>query len=399
VAPAESDSVATTVGAVQRAVAAGLAPTDIAVLTRVNSLLAPVQVALHGAGVPVDGGVGVEFADRTAVRAELAWLRLATADGDALRADDIAEALRRPSRSMHPRVAEWVGEQRSLAGLRRLAERVTNERDAQRIGEFTADIERLQRRIASGGTTADVVRTVRDQMGLATTIATLDANRRGMNRTAQQDDLTAITQLASLHADAAGFEPWLRRALGVRSDAAGVTLATVHRVKGQEWPFVIVHHADADQFPHRLAEDDEEERRLFHVAITRAARDVLVVPSDRPSPFIVECSTEPSAMRPQRAPTTTSTPPRHAKAKPGDGLSADDRSLFEALRETRRHLAAGKPAYVVLPDTALHDIASARPSSLDQLGAVRGVGPTKLAQYGEAILRVVADHPPAGKAE
>ncbi|HUC32849.1 MAG TPA: HRDC domain-containing protein, partial [Ilumatobacteraceae bacterium] len=201
-----------------------------------------------------------------------------------------------------------------------------------------------------------------------------------------------------LHADAAGFEPWLRRALGVRSDAAGVTLATVHRVKGQEWPFVIVHHADADQFPHRLAEDDEEERRLFHVAITRAARDVLVVPSDRPSPFIIECSTEPSAMRPQRAAVATAKP-REAKATPGDGLSAPDRRLFEALRETRRHLAAGKPAYVVLPDAALHEISLRHPTSLDQLAAVRGVGPSKLTQYGEAILRVVADHPPAGEAE
>ena len=40
-----------------------------------------------------------------------------------------------------------------------------------------------------------------------------------------------------------------------------MVLATVHRVKGLEWPAVVVHHADGDQFPHRLADDGEEERR------------------------------------------------------------------------------------------------------------------------------------------
>ena len=93
-----------------------------------------------------------------------------------------------------------------------------------------------------------------------------------MNRAAQSDDLTAIAQLAQLHPDPATFEAWLREALGRPWQADGVTLATVHRVKGQEWPVVVVHHAEADQFPHRLAEDVEEERRVFHVAITRASR-------------------------------------------------------------------------------------------------------------------------------
>ncbi|MFM2076794.1 MAG: hypothetical protein RJA49_684, partial [Actinomycetota bacterium] len=75
---ADGDSLSVTTAAVEAAVARGLSPSSIAVLTRVNSLLAPVQVALHGAGVPTSGGVGREFTERTAVRAALAWLRLAT---------------------------------------------------------------------------------------------------------------------------------------------------------------------------------------------------------------------------------------------------------------------------------------------------------------------------------
>jgi DNA helicase-2/ATP-dependent DNA helicase PcrA len=390
VAPADGDSVATTVQAVTTAIAAGSPATEIAVLTRVNSLLAPVQVALQVAGVPTSGGVGREFLERTAVRAALAWLRLATADG-ALDARDVGEALRRPSRSMHPRVAGWVAEQTSVAGLHRLAERITTERDAKSVQEFAADIEVLRGRAATRGSTAAILSALRDQMGLAKSIATLDLHRQGMNRAAQNDDLTALAQLAAQQPDPAKFEGWLRSALSAAWQPGGVTLATVHRVKGLEWPFVVVHHADADQFPHRLATDTEEERRLFHVAITRASRDVLVVPSERPSPFILDCSTEHSARR--AAPTAvaaTSAAKKIAPAvKPGDGLSGDAQLRFQALREWRRHAAAGKPAYTVFGDATLDAIAQANPSSVDELTRIKGVGPAKLEQYGDAILGVL----------
>ena len=76
--------------------------------------------------------------------------------------------------------------------------------------------------------------------------------------------------------------------------------------------------------------------------------------------------------------------------KPGDGLSPADDALFAALRDWRKHVAAGKPAYTVLSDRTLHDIAVARPASLDELAAVKGVGPAKLQQYGAGLLSVVA---------
>ena len=388
------DSVAATVATVAAHVAAGAAAADIAVLTRVNSLIAPVQVGLAAIGVPTVGGVGVEFLERTAVRAALSWLRLATAgDNSRFSASDLAEALRRPSRPLHPNVSKWVTEQTSLDGLRRLAQRLTAEREVERVLSFAADIERLQVMAATRATTAQLLRTVRDAVGLASSITTLDLNRRGMNRAAQSDDLTAVAQLAEQHADPRTFEAWLRDCLQAPRSTSGVTLATVHRVKGQEWPYVIVHHAEADQFPHRLSEDTEEERRLFHVAITRASRHVTIVTQDRPSPFVDELTTEPlpassrhmhRAVEPAQAPTKAA----HAK-RPGDGLSQDGAALFEELRALRRHLAAGKPAYTVLADAALAAIAQQQPRSLAELATIRGIGPTKLELYGNAILAVV----------
>jgi DNA helicase-2/ATP-dependent DNA helicase PcrA len=389
-----ADSVAATVASVHAHLADGGNADDIAVLTRVNSLLVPVQVALALAGVPTTGGVGAEFLERTAVRAALSWLRLATADDRArFSPADVGEALRRPSRPLHPNVSKWVTEQTSLDGLRRLAERLTTEREAERVLSFAADIERLQGMVAAGASTAQLVRTVRDSVGLASSITTLDANRRGMNRAAQGDDLTAIVQLAGLHADPRTFESWLREQLQAPRQPKGITLATVHRVKGQEWPFVVIHHAETDQFPHRLAEDIEEERRLFHVAITRAGRHVTVVVQDRPSPFIAELTTEPSAAavrQPQgRVHTGAPRPATATATRPSDNLSASGAALFEELRALRRHLAAGKPAYTVLADAALAAIAQQQPRTLAELATIRGIGPTKLDLYGNSILAVV----------
>ncbi len=384
------DSVARTVQIVTATVADGSPPSDIAVLTRVNSLLAPVQVALGAAGISTSGGVGAEFADRAAVRGSLAWLRLATARG-VLSKVDIGEALRNPSRPLRPNVAGWVAEQDSVDGLRRLAGRLNTPREAERVEAFAADIELLQQLVVDGSTTAEILARLHDSMGMASTLSTLDTHRKGMNRTAQSDDLTAVAQLAVLQPDPSKLETWLRTELHRPWQPDGVTLATVHRVKGKEWPTVIVHHADADQFPHRLATDVEEERRVFHVAITRGRRRVHVVPGTRPSPFIEQCNRlpEPGApLEPRTAPrqsTRSSTP----MDKPGRDLTPAESSLFEELRSVRRHLAAGKPAYTVLSDQALHDIARHRPTTLAALGNIKGMGPVKLERYGSALLAVV----------
>jgi DNA helicase-2/ATP-dependent DNA helicase PcrA len=384
------DSVAATIRIVTAGLADGTPATDVAVLTRVNSLLAPVQVALGTTGISTNGGVGAEFADRAAVRGSLAWLRLATARG-ALSKVDVGEALRNPSRPLRPNVASWVGEQDSIDGLRRLAGRLNTPREAERVDAFAADIELLQRLAATGGTTAQILTTLHDSMGMASTLSTLDTHRKGMNRAAQSDDLTAVAQLAELQPDPSMFETWLRAELRRSWDSEGVTLATVHRVKGKEWPTVIVHHADADQFPHRLATDIEEERRVFHVAITRGRRRVHVVPGPRPSPFIAQCLRPPSPddiaeprtmLRPPTRPTAPSD-------RPGRTLTPAESSLFEELRSVRRHLAAGKPAYTVLSDQALHDIARLRPTTLAALGNIKGLGPVKLERYGSALLAVV----------
>ena len=110
-----------------------------------------------------------------------------------------------------------MAEQTNVVDLHRLAGRLTNERDAERVIEFAADLQNLQKAADSGATTSDLVLMLIDEIGLAgSVVASLDANRRGMNRSAQGDDLTAVQHLAALHDDAPGFERWLRSQLAVK---------------------------------------------------------------------------------------------------------------------------------------------------------------------------------------
>jgi ATP-dependent DNA helicase RecQ len=68
--------------------------------------------------------------------------------------------------------------------------------------------------------------------------------------------------------------------------------------------------------------------------------------------------------------------------------------LLQDLKDWRlqRARADGIPAYVVFHDTTLGAIAERRPASLDDLLAIRGIGPAKLERYGEDVLRIVLLH-------
>jgi ATP-dependent DNA helicase RecQ len=66
--------------------------------------------------------------------------------------------------------------------------------------------------------------------------------------------------------------------------------------------------------------------------------------------------------------------------------------LFDALRETRRRIAAeaSVPPYVVFHDSTLREIAERKPRNLDELGRINGVGAVKLERYGQAMLDALA---------
>ncbi|RFU87733.1 DNA helicase RecQ [Streptomyces triticagri] len=88
--------------------------------------------------------------------------------------------------------------------------------------------------------------------------------------------------------------------------------------------------------------------------------------------------------------------PAKGDRKPPVDLSEEALPLFEALRTWRAEQSReqGVPAYVIFHDATLREIATTVPTDLSQLAQIPGLGEKKLANYGEAVLRVLAEIPP-----
>src|SRR5215468_8736517 len=73
------------------------------------------------------------------------------------------------------------------------------------------------------------------------------------------------------------------------------------------------------------------------------------------------------------------------------GANSADHALFEKLRACRSALAKAQavPAYVILPDRSLLDMARRRPVTLEEMAGIHGVGDAKLKRFGEEFLEVV----------
>ena len=327
-----------------------------------------------------------------------------------------------------------------------------SDKDGVKVTRLVDDL-RLVVDAGRDGTTRNVLETVRDDVGLGTAMNLLDRTGGGQG-SSHLDDLEGLLGVADLHPDPAGFDTWLRTAFQRQADPAGVTLSTIHRVKGREWDRVAVFGVTQGLVPHRLSEDVEEERRVLHVAITRGRHRVVVLTDHtRRSSFLDELAgtapRRPARPAPVTAPapvsTTTSAPDgigaehglvvrvaggydgiieevdgraamvrlpsganlrvrfgervehdgRRAALRPPSrlwGAAAEAEAALRAWRTTRA-TADGVPAYVVVNDKHLRGIAMARPTTPAELAACDGIGPTKLERYGDELLALLEPFP------
>ncbi len=431
---------------IEELIGTGTEPAEIAVLSRVNSTLLPAHVALAMRGLAFNSRLSTAILDRTVVRAALAWIRVAL-DPDRMTRNDLLEIVRRPGRGITRLLAQVLGRRRgpfSLVDLARFGDDLDG-RQADRWAEFCDDILH-----ASGatGSTPQLLEVLTSHIGLDRAAAALDAGRSRADRAAQGDDLTALRRTAALGPGPAEFESWLRGLLAIPADPHGVTLSTVHRVKGLEWDHVVVFGADRGTMPHELSDDIEEERRVFHVAITRGRSTVTILADRaRPSRFLAEIDGS-APVEPDPAPVRRDLRPARPPADAvhvdvGDevvltggyrgavdevlttgalvrledtgavmavpfgeritrngvvgrltpGGARPEPALLERLRSWRlgQAKAQGVPAYVVFNDRTLEALAQQRPTSDDALLQVPGIGPAKLEAYGEQLLELIAE--------
>jgi len=314
-------------------------------------------------------------------------------DPDHISGADVSATVRRPPRKIARNVLTMMTKrpQTSVGELTRLGEWLSGD-DSDRVAGYVDDIG-VVARAAKSGDTASVLAVVRTRVGLDTALDALDSSRGAVDRSAHGDDLWALEQVAALHPDASTFEDWLRSMIA-ETAGEGVHLSTVHKVKGREWARVIVFGASAGLFPHRLSDDVEEERRIFHVAVTRARTSAVVLAdASAPSPFLDELTgtAAVAAAVPDRPVVERSGRVRRPSAAAAIELTPAAEEVFEALRAWRTEQARREkmPPYVVMSDAHLKGIAGQAPGSLVELARCPGIGPVKLERYGDDILRVL----------
>ena len=345
--PAEARHVA---GRIRDLVAASTPASEVAVLFRTNGQSETYEQALTDAGLPYVLHGGERFFDRPEIREARLLLRGAarSADGDDLPATVRAVLSGGGWSSTPPEGAGAVRERwESVAALARLADDLAAARPDAGLRDFVTELD--ERADAQHAPTVD-----------------------------------------------------------------GVTLASLHAAKGLEWDAVFLVGVNEGMLPISYAETPEqveEERRLLYVGITRARRDLSLTwalsrspggrAGRRPSRFLdglVRSAAQPPAARSSRgrkgpaacrvcgAGLTEAT-----ARKLGRCLTCEspyDEELFERLRTWRAEQAkeASVPAYVVFTDATLTALAELRPTTVEALLSVSGVGRTKLERYGEDVL-------------
>lgn len=172
-----------------------------------------------------------------------------------------------------------------------------------------------------------------------------------------------------------------------------VTLATVHAIKGLEAKKVFVIGANEQNFPCKASDhpaiemvkmDDynreEEERRLFYVAISRAKEILYVTYSGKKPTYYINDEMLRMGI-PGRIQKTFDSP-----VEINQDLRGELMSWRSVVSEEK-----GVPAYLVLSNAVIDEIAIIKPSDADELAKVKGIGPAKLIEYGAKILEIVGE--------
>lgn len=172
-----------------------------------------------------------------------------------------------------------------------------------------------------------------------------------------------------------------------------VSLMTLHKSKGTEFRVVVIPACERGFLPVTQAktpEEKTEEQRLFYVGCTRAKQLLLISWAElRTHPVSGKAQKrKPSVFIPGLGGPTKNPKKERPKELP-------ETEVVQRLREWRydRAKADEVAAFMVMSNATLLEIVEFMPTNLKELRAVNGMGPKKIALYGEEILNCLAETP------
>jgi len=272
----EHDEADRVVATIAENIASGVAAKDIAVLYRANFQSRVLEEAFLTANIPYRV-LGTRFFDRKEVKDVLSYIRAALNPESEV---DILRTINTPARG--------IGKV-TTTKLFTLGRSSLEGKTRQKVEEYFTLLSRIAAE-ATKRKASELITYILEQSGLHESLA-----GRGEE---EEERLQNIKELVSLATSRYDEEPGPDGLLRLLEDAAlatdqdeldqktdrqgeGVTLMTVHAAKGLEYKHVFITGLEDGLFPHERKEslfgsaiDDEEERRLFYVALTRAKEKV-----------------------------------------------------------------------------------------------------------------------------
>ncbi|MEK7135643.1 MAG: UvrD-helicase domain-containing protein [Patescibacteria group bacterium] len=251
----------------------GIRPEEIAILYRTNFQSRALEEGLLRAGVPYKL-IGTRFFARKEVKDALAWMRLAM---DSSREADRLRAAAAPPRGI---------------GRVTLGKLAAGQRSQLRAGEL-AKVELFERIIeelanaALSLTPSAFVKLVVEKSGMRRALFD-EGNEEDRERFENIEELASVAARHDHVPGHSGIAAFLAEAALAsdqdemdQGEKTGVTLMTVHAAKGLEFNTVFVSGMEEGLFPHENMNgekdrDEEEERRLFYVAMTRAKERLIL---------------------------------------------------------------------------------------------------------------------------
>lgn len=243
---------------------------DIAVLYRANFQSRVLEEAFLGSGVPYQV-LGTRFFERKEIKDALSYIRLAVNPENTT---DLSRIINVPARGIGKvTLAKVLSNDPTLTGAQK-----------KKVDDFFSLISRITQKL-SKEKVSDTVRYVLKESGMWA----LYEKGKGEDEERLQNikELVTVATKYDLHPPEEGIEKLLEEAalqsdqdeLPIKKeDRPGVKLMTIHAAKGLEFPYVFITGLEDGLFPHERdggdANDDEEERRLFYVALTRAEKKV-----------------------------------------------------------------------------------------------------------------------------
>ncbi len=250
----------------------GVDPREIAVLYRANFQSRALEEAMLDQGVAYQV-LGVKFFERKEVKDVLSYIRAAL-NRDSL--SDIQRVINVPARGIGKATIAKIfsgmldrltpSHARKWEEFNQILDEIAKKSQSEKASELVKLVMKRTglEEMLSNGADEDLER-LENMRELATLATKYDFMVPG-------DGIAKLIEDASLATDQDEME----------EEKPAVRLMTVHAAKGLEFEYVFITGLEQDLFPHRAMEskrekrDDEEERRLFYVAITRAKKKIFL---------------------------------------------------------------------------------------------------------------------------